>query len=55
MSCRRFPECRDCAFDGIEPAICDECVDADQFQETDADDVSSAVPPLYYRSWKDVA
>jgi len=55
VSCNRFPECRDCAFDGVEPAICDECVDADQFQEADTDDDAVATAPLYYRPWKDAA
>lgn len=53
---RRFPECRDCAFDGVEPAICDECHEADQFQESEADDEARVVTtPLYFHDWKKAA
>lgn len=52
MSLARFPQCADCAFEHIEPAICDECRDADQFQESEQD--GDAVP-LYYRDWKQPA
>lgn len=38
----RFPECLDCAFDG-EPAICDVCEDADQFEEAEYQDSASTV------------
>lgn len=51
----RFPECEDCAFYGVEPAICDECEDADQFQDTDVDNEGGESHPLYYRDWKNAA
>lgn len=54
MSCESFPECRDCVFEGVEPAICDECVDADQFEEADTEDSVQAAP-LYYHNWKKAA
>ena len=54
MSCGRFPQCRDCAFEGVEPAICDECHDADQFEEADFSEQGESVP-LYYHDWKNAA
>lgn len=46
----RFPQCKDCAFQGVEPAICDECKDADQFSESDRDDGINEMP-IYFRPW----
>ena len=34
----KFDECQDCYFYGVEPAMCDECEDADQFEPAEADD-----------------
>lgn len=31
----KFPECEDCYFYQTEPAVCDECDDADQFEPND--------------------
>ena len=47
----RFAQCADCAFEHVEPAICNECRDADQFQESDND--SDNAVPLYYHDWKE--
>lgn len=46
----RFPQCSDCAFEHVEPAICDECLEADQFVESESDDPEREMP-LYYRPW----
>ena len=35
---RKYEECEDCAFDGVEPALCDMCEDGDQFEPADPDD-----------------
>jgi hypothetical protein len=34
----KFEECADCYFYGVEPAMCDECEDADQFEPAEPDD-----------------
>lgn len=34
----KFEECEDCYFYGVEPAMCDECHDADQFEPMEPDD-----------------
>jgi hypothetical protein len=34
----KFDECQDCYFYGVEPAMCDECEDADQFEPNEGDD-----------------
>lgn len=34
----KYPECEDCYFYGVEPAMCDECVDGDQFEPAEPDD-----------------
>lgn len=34
----KFEECEDCYFYGVEPAMCDECEDADQFEPSEPDD-----------------
>lgn len=34
----KYPECEDCYFYGVEPAMCDECDDADQFEPAEPDD-----------------
>lgn len=47
----RFPQCTDCAFDHVEPAICDECKCADQFQETQQENTDGV--PFYFIDWKD--
>lgn len=49
----RFPECEDCAFHGVEPAICDECEEADQFEQLDEN--SSTSVPIYFRDWRKAA
>lgn len=54
MSHTRFPECPDCAFHGVEPAICDECKDADQFEFVDPQDAATT-HPIYFRDWKSAA
>lgn len=34
----KYEFCEDCYFHGVEPAICDECEDGDQFEPAEADD-----------------
>ena len=34
----KFDECPECYFYGVEPAMCDECHDADQFEPAEPDD-----------------
>ncbi len=51
----RFPECEDCAFNGVEPAICDECYDADQFEYGETEDSGVRATPIYFRDWKNAA
>lgn len=48
---KRFPECVDCAFEGVEPALCDECHDADQFSNQNSDQQVQTAP-LYFYDWK---
>jgi hypothetical protein len=40
----KYPECEDCAFYEVEPAMCDECEDGDQFEPAEdfGDRASSA-------------
>lgn len=38
----KYPDCESCAFYGVEPAICDECEDADQWEPADDEDYYSA-------------
>lgn len=47
----RFPQCKDCAFEHVEPAICDECLEANQFIEAQIDEDSGDMP-LYFRPWE---
>lgn len=35
----RYPDCESCAFYKVEEAVCDDCVDADQWEDADADDL----------------
>lgn len=48
---KRFAECDECAFSGVEPALCDECRDANQFSATD-NDQQVQTAPLYFYDWK---
>lgn len=50
----KFPQCNDCAFHGVEPAICDECLDADQFEESLTDETVQTTP-IYFTDWKNPA
>lgn len=36
----RFEECGECYFYGVEPAMCDDCDDGDNFEPADGDDDS---------------
>lgn len=47
----KSPQCTDCAFHGVEPAICDECREADQFEESSNDDTVQTAP-IYFHDWK---
>ena len=34
----KYEFCDQCYFNGVEPAMCDECEDGDQFEPAEADD-----------------
>lgn len=34
----KYEFCEECYFYGVEPAMCDECEDGDQFEPAEADD-----------------
>lgn len=55
MSHGRFPECADCAFYGVEPAVCDECEDANQFEESDPETYEASGAPIYFSPTRKVA
>lgn len=35
----RFNDCESCAFHHVEEAICDECIDADQWESEDSSEM----------------
>lgn len=34
----KYEECAECYFHGVEPAMCDDCDDGDNFEPAEADD-----------------